>query len=270
LMTSAPEVGQVLRRPGAGEDARQVEDADVRKGSGHGGIRQGAFRIRSTTSRRKRWVSGSRRPRARTRNRWADPAQRDRAGAQSVHVDEKGDQFAGAPSAVGLARTRAAGRAGVALIRQQRRGAGVVEARSLLAGRWASFLVAGNLVREFPPPCPARPPGAPASRRGIGGRTALDALVQHRQQRLQGSFRDGWRAGHPVATMFDVPSQMGTQVAAVAHQPRVGPFLGVADGRPRTSIASPVTRRASLQARNLISGVKDANAAAKPSSSPWV
>src|SRR6185295_10759178 len=65
------EVGKVLRRPGPGEDAREVEDADVRKRAGHGGpIRQGASGYARPRPAQQEFQAGALPP-ARPRNPWS-------------------------------------------------------------------------------------------------------------------------------------------------------------------------------------------------------
>ena len=123
----------------------------------------------------------------------------------------------------------------------------------------------------------ASPPAAPVPRElpsaagANGGEAALDGVLLRGGQRVRARHAFGQQlvdvAAQGRQRVFAVDGAQHVQrddVAGafpdreprcVAHQARLGPFLDVA-AAAAYSIASPVTLRASRQARNLISGVR--------------
>src|SRR5258706_4316965 len=140
-----------------------------------------------------------------------DAAQRV-ARRQAMHVGEEGEQLS--PRIAALAQARA-------LVGEQRRGAGVVEAGCCLS-RMRFARRAGGLVREL---------GSLVQRRSQAAREqprrAFDALVQRGQQGFEAVLAPD-RPQH--VERDDVGSALPDRAEVrIAHQARVGPLLGVAD-----------------------------------------
>src|SRR5258706_5903815 len=140
-----------------------------------------------------------------------DAAQRV-ARRQAMHVGKEGEQLS--PRIPALAQARA-------LVGEQRRGAGVVEAGCCLS-RMRFARRAGGLVCEL---------GSLVQRCGQAARKqprrAFDALVQRGQQ----GFEAGLAPDRPQHVEgYDVGSALPDRAEVrIAHQARVGPLLGVAD-----------------------------------------